>query len=139
MGRILGSRSHPKIDQKINQILDRFWKDFGSHFGSILGQFWLHKSIKNQGRFLKEKTSWIMWLKAGSPRYRAGLREGLIITELRQRHLKVYLTRREKHQRCCGGFWECFEDPGPSKMELSCRRGAIFEKITFFKPDAVMD
>ena len=32
---ILVSRSHPTIDQKINQILDRFWK--GS--GSVLGGF----------------------------------------------------------------------------------------------------
>ena len=36
-------------------------------------------------------------------------------------------------------FWGCFLDPGPSKMELSCRRGAIFEKITFFRSDTVLD
>ena len=41
--------------------------------------------------------------------------------------------------RTLGGFWECFGHPGPSKMELSCGRGAIFEKITFFRSDAVLD
>ena len=30
------------------------------------------------------------------------------------------------------GFWECFGDPGPSKMSVSCRRGAIFQKFTVF-------
>ena len=29
------------------------------------------------------------------------------------------------------GFWECFGDPGPSKMSVSCKRGAIFQKFTF--------
>ena len=38
-----------------------------------------------------------------------------------------------------GEFWERFGEPEPSKMVFSCRRGAIFEKITFFKSDAVMD
>ena len=51
----LASKSHQKIDGKIDQILDGFWKDFGSQMGSKLGPFWLQKSIKNQGRFLKEK------------------------------------------------------------------------------------
>ena len=50
LGTILGSKSHLKIDQKSDQILDRFWKDLGSQNGSILDQFWLKKSIKNQGR-----------------------------------------------------------------------------------------
>ena len=54
-GSILGSKSYPKVDQKINQILDRFLMDFGSHVGPILTQFWVQKSIKNQGRFLYEK------------------------------------------------------------------------------------
>ena len=39
----------------------------------------------------------------------------------------------------CDQFWEYFEDIESSKMVFSCRRGAIFEKITFFKSDAVMD
>ena len=34
------------------------------------------------------------------------------------------------------GFWECFGKPGPLKMSVSARRGAIFEKFTFFRPDA---
>ena len=55
LGTILASKSYPKIDQKIDRILDGFWKDFGSHMGSKLGPFWLQKSIKNQGRILKEK------------------------------------------------------------------------------------
>ena len=55
LGTILGSKSHLKIDQKSDQILDRFWKDVGSQTGSILNQFWLKKSIKNQGGFLIEK------------------------------------------------------------------------------------
>ena len=55
MGTILASKSHQKIDGKIDQILDGFWKDFGSQMGSKLGPFWLQKAIKNQGRFLKEK------------------------------------------------------------------------------------
>ena len=36
-------------------------------------------------------------------------------------------------------FWRSFGDPWPSKMELSCGRGANFEKITFFRPDTVLD
>ena len=36
-------------------------------------------------------------------------------------------------------FWERSGEPEPSKMELSCRRGANFEKITFFRLDAVLD
>ena len=44
-----------KNQSKINQILDRFLKDFGSQYGSILVQFWLQKTIKNQTRNLKEK------------------------------------------------------------------------------------
>ena len=52
LGSILGSKSNPKIDEKINQILDRFWKGFGSQFGYFLSQFWLQKSIRNQGRIL---------------------------------------------------------------------------------------
>ena len=70
---------------------------------------------------------------------RCSAQRAQFITELRQRHLKVHHTRREKHQRCCGGSWECFEDPGPSKMELSCRRGAIFKKFMFFWQDLVLD
>ena len=38
-----------------------------------------------------------------------------------------------------GGFWERFGDPGPSKISVSLKRGAIFEKITFFRPDSVLD
>ena len=34
---ILGSKSHLKIDQKINAILDRFLNDFGSFLGSMWG------------------------------------------------------------------------------------------------------
>jgi len=49
---ILGSKSHPKIDPKSDQIFDGFWKDFGSQNGSILNQFWLQKSMKNQSRIL---------------------------------------------------------------------------------------
>ena len=61
LGSILGSKSHPKINQKSDQIFDRFWKGFGSQNGFILDQFWLQKSIKNQGRFLNEKRieSWM--------------------------------------------------------------------------------
>ena len=51
----LGPFSHqnriPK-SMKFNEILDRFWKDFGPQLGSILAKFWLQKSIKNLGRFL---------------------------------------------------------------------------------------
>ena len=54
LGTILGSKSHPEIDQKSDQIFDRFWKGFGSQSGSILDQFWLQKSIKKQGRCLYE-------------------------------------------------------------------------------------
>ena len=35
-------------------------------------------------------------------------------------------------------FWGCFEEPGPPKMSVSPRRGAIFRKIQFFRPDAVL-
>ena len=38
-----------------------------------------------------------------------------------------------------GQFWERFGEPEPLKMVFSCRRGAIFEKITFFRPDSVLD
>ena len=38
-----------------------------------------------------------------------------------------------------GRFWERFGDLGPSKMSVSLKRGAIFEKITFFRPDSVLD
>ena len=34
---ILGSKSHLKIDQKINAILDRFLDDFGPFLGSMWG------------------------------------------------------------------------------------------------------
>ena len=34
---ILGSKSHLKIDQKINAILDRFLEDFGPFLGSMWG------------------------------------------------------------------------------------------------------
>ena len=34
---ILGSKSHPKIDQKINAILDRFLDDFGPFLESMWG------------------------------------------------------------------------------------------------------
>ena len=37
------------------------------------------------------------------------------------------------------GFWECFGVPGPSFLSVSLRRGAIFEKITFFRSDSVLD
>ena len=40
---------------------------------------------------------------------------------------------------CCGGFWEGFGDPGPSKMSVSLTRGAIFQKVTFFRPDLVLE
>ena len=39
----------------------------------------------------------------------------------------------------CDQFWEYFEDLESSKMVFSCRRGAIFEKITFFRSDKVLD
>ena len=35
-------------------------------------------------------------------------------------------------------FWGCFGEPGQPKMSVSPRRGAIFRKIRFFKPDAVL-
>ena len=38
-----------------------------------------------------------------------------------------------------GQFWERFGEPEPSKMVFSCRRGAIFEKIMFFRLDKVLD
>ena len=69
LATILGSKSHPKLDEKIKQILDRFLMGFGSQFGSILGQFWLQKSIKNQGR--KKIDFWRMygdsWSESGVP------------------------------------------------------------------------
>ena len=67
-GTILGSKSHLKIDQKSDQILDRFWKDLGSQNDSILDQVWLKKSIKNQDR--KKIDFWC--LSADSPGSRAG-------------------------------------------------------------------
>ena len=42
----------PEIDQFVSASLNRFWKDLGSQNGSIVDQFWLKKSIKNQGRIL---------------------------------------------------------------------------------------
>ena len=36
-------------------------------------------------------------------------------------------------------FWERFGEHKPSKIVFSCRRGAIFAKITFFRADMVMD
>ena len=96
LGTILGSKWHPKIDEKINQILDRFWKDFGSQFASFSGQFWLQKSIKNQGRFLID-----FWMPDGaSPGSRAGLREGLKINKT-----QIYIDQSVLHaQQCCGGL-----------------------------------
>ena len=38
-----------------------------------------------------------------------------------------------------GLFLECFGDSGPSKMSVSFKRGAILQKITFFRSDAVLD
>ena len=35
-------------------------------------------------------------------------------------------------------FWERFGDPGPSKMNVSCRRGAIFQKFTFLGSDSFL-
>ena len=32
-------------------------------------------------------------------------------------------------------FWERFGDPGPSKMNVSCRRGAIFKIVLFIRVD----
>ena len=84
-GIILGSKSHPKIDQKINQILDRCLKDFGSQGGSILAQFWLQKSIKNQSRNLKEKEPWekdVWGMDDQSPESKKSLREDPFITEI---------------------------------------------------------
>ena len=51
---ILGSKSHPTIDKKSDQIFYGCWKDFGSQNGSTLDHFWLQKWIKNQGRVLYE-------------------------------------------------------------------------------------
>ena len=36
-------------------------------------------------------------------------------------------------------FWERFGEPEPSKMVFSCRRGAIFEKIKFFRSSNVLN
>ena len=36
-------------------------------------------------------------------------------------------------------LWVCSWDPGPSKMSVWCRRGAIFQEFTFFMPDSVLD
>ena len=66
--------------------------DFGktcSQMDSNLGPCLLQKSIKNQGRFLIRFSR----TDAKGLAVQAGLREDLIITELRQRHLKVRLTR----------------------------------------------
>ena len=55
---ILGSKAHPKIDQKINQILDRFWKDFGLQLGSILAP--LAPNIDQKSRSIFEgKRGWM--------------------------------------------------------------------------------
>ena len=46
LGTILGSKSHPKIDQKFNQILDRFWWIVAP----ILGPFWPNFGSKNRSK-----------------------------------------------------------------------------------------
>ena len=112
LGTILGSKSHLKIDQKSDQILDRFWKDFGSQNGSILDQFWLQKSIKNQGR-----KKFHFWRIAGeSPGYQKWLREGPFITEVDLSRSNLgydNVSYTPDSTGCCGGFWDGFGSPGP--------------------------
>ena len=104
MGTILASKSHPEIDEKIDQILDGFWKDFGSQIGSKLGPFWLQKSIKNQGRFLNENgiESW-----KGSTA-EAGLRRVLFFAQrliyLDIDYDNVSYTPTNAPGGCCGGL-----------------------------------
>ena len=91
MGTILASKSHPKIDQKIDQILDGFWNDFGFHMRSNLGPFWLQKSIENQGRFLNEKSHGIRKGSAAE----AGLRRVLFFAQ-RLIYLDIRIVHADK-------------------------------------------
>ena len=100
---IFASKSHPEINQKINKILDGFWEDLGSQMGSKLGPFWLQKSIKNQGRFLKEKGDG--WQKGSAAE--AGLRRVLFFAQrliLDKEIDNVSYTLADAPRRCCGGL-----------------------------------
>ena len=76
-GHHFGTKSHPKIDQRIAQIWDGFWKDFGSQRGSNLGPNWLQKSIKNEGLIFYENGNG--WQKGSAAE--AGLRRVLFFAQ----------------------------------------------------------
>ena len=90
-------------------FLGRF---FGTFFGSFLEPFWTNFGSQNGAKIDKKSI---------------------------QNSIKISVGFWSGSWTVFGQFWERFGEPEPSKMELSCRRGAIFEKITFFRPDSVLD
>ena len=56
-----------------------------------------------------------------------------------QNSIKISILFWSGFWAICDQFWEYFEDLESSKMVFSCRRGAIFEKITFFRSGKVVD
>ena len=138
LGTILGIFCDQNRIRKSIKKSVRFGIDFGRILAPNLAPFGVNFFSKNRSKIKIEKRSIFgesRENRGGSPGSRAGLREGLKINKT-----QIDIDQYVLHARqCCGGLWECFGVPGPSKIELSCRRGAIFEKISFFRPDTVLD
>ena len=81
-------------------------------FGSLLERFWSHFGSQNGAK---------------------------IITTSIQKSIDFLVGFLIGSWTVFGRFWERFGDLGPSKMSVSLKRGAIFEKITFFRPDKCLD
>ena len=104
MGTILGSKSHPKIDEKINQILDRFWKDFDLQMRSKFGQLSFPKIDKKSSPIFErffENPGGRVGASSGTPGRTIGeVNPSKIDLVIRQ----SILHAEQHHRGCCGGL-----------------------------------
>ena len=78
-GMKIASKNRSKNQSDFGSILEGFWLQIWLHFGTILAP----KIDQKSGSIFIGKRGWIGGRKSESPESRAGIREGLKLTELR--------------------------------------------------------
>ena len=105
-----------------------FWSQLGDHFGSIF-QWYFGSFFETFFESFLES----FWTHSGS-------QDGAKINKKSvQNSIEFLFVFLFGSWSVFPGFWQRFGYHEPSKMSVSCRRGAIFQKTTFFRTDAAVD